>query len=105
MNILNRNGKICVKGVNWFLNVNNCEDIKEANIDEKSCKSTEYQSYRDCIKGTNGCKLINKSCTDTTITNFKSECEFLSSEDGYECYYDGKKCAQANSCASVPKWN
>jgi len=101
MSILIRNKKTCVKGVNGCLDVNNCEDIKEANIDEESCKSTEFESYQDCIKGANGCKLINKSCTDPTITNYESDCELLTSVEGYKCYYDGEKCAQANSCASV----
>ena len=103
MNIRSRDKKTCVKGVNGCLDVNNCEDIKEVNIEEESCKSTEFQSYQNCIKGTSGCKLINITCTDTTITNFESDCEYLSAPNGYKCYYDGEKCAQANSCASVPE--
>lgn len=102
MSILRRNKKTCVKGANGCLDVDYCEDIKGANINEESCKSTEFESYQDCIKETNGCKLITKSCTDTTVTNFENDCEMLlTSDNNYKCYYDGEKCAQANSCASV----
>ena len=93
--------KFCVKGISGCLEVAKCEDAIGADIEENTCKSILVQSYQECIKGTAGCQIKAKSCTDSTIEYEDGICELLKPDEGKQCYYDGSKCTQADSCANV----
>ena len=92
----------CIKGANGCLEAASCEDAKGADIDENVCKQFTVLSYQECAKGTDGCKLNTKSCTDNSITYEEGICDNLAvALNNAKCYYDGTGCVQATSCGTV----
>ena len=92
----------CIKGENGCLEATSCEDAKGADIDENVCKQFTVPSYQECAKGTDGCKLNTKSCTDNSITYEEGICDNLAvAINNAKCYYDGTGCVQATSCGTV----
>ena len=68
----------------------------------KPVKALESQLKKKFKKGTNGCEIETKLCSDTTIENKEENCQYLkTSSTDNKCYYDGENCAEANSCNSV----
>ena len=92
----------CIKGANGCLEAASCEDAKGADIDENVCKQFTVPSYQECAKGTDGCKLNTKSCTDNSIRYEEGICDNLAvAINNAKCYYDGTGCVQATSCGTV----
>ena len=95
--------KFCIKGPEGCLEVAKCEDATGETIENDVCKSIkiQVQSYQECVKGTSGCEIKPRSCTDSTIVYEEGICEHLKPDEDKQCYYDGAKCTQADSCANV----
>ena len=74
-------------------------DLGEATAEQ--CSILEHRVFEECIKDNEGCKINTKACTDTTIEYTEGICDNLKPSTGAKCYYDGVKCAEANSCESV----
>ena len=62
-------GKYCIKGVNGCLEVASCVEATGSTISEEACESIGVLVYQKCKKGSNGCEIETKLCSDTTIEN------------------------------------
>ena len=92
----------CVKGVSGCLEVEFCEDITGEGITDSICANFPVSSHQECVKDNNDCKLKTKICSDTSIVYEGGICGKLgiTLENG-KCYFDGAKCAEANSCETI----
>ena len=93
----------CVKGDMGCLEVAKCEDITGQRITDNICGNFPVASYQRCFAYNNtACQLATKACTDSIDENVEETCGklTLSLENG-KCYYNGAKCAEANSCDTV----
>ena len=95
--------KFCIKGPEGCLEVAKCEDATGETIENDVCKSIkiQVQSFQECVKGTSGCEIKPRSCIDSTIVYEEGICEHLKPDEDKQCYYDGAKCTQADSCTNV----
>ena len=92
----------CIKGANGCLEAASCEEALGANIEDSVCRQFTVPSYQECAKGTDGCKLNTKSCTDNSISYVEGICDNLTVDlNNAKCYYDGAGCVQATSCGTV----
>ena len=95
-------GKYCINGVNGCLEVASCAEATVSTISDEACESIGVLVYQKCKKGTNGCEIETKLCSDTTIENKEENCQYLkTSSTDNKCYYDGENCSEANSCTSI----
>jgi hypothetical protein len=82
-------GKYCIKGVNGCLEVASCAEATGSTISEEACESIGILAYQKCKKGTNGCEIETKLCSDATIENKEENCQYLkTSSTDNKCYYE-----------------
>lgn len=100
--LTHRSNTYCVKGVSGCLEVEFCEDITGEGITDSICANFPVSSHQECIKDNNACKLKTKICSDNSIVYEEGICGKLgiTLENG-KCYFDGAKCAEANSCETI----
>ena len=68
---------------------------------EDQCSKLKVDLGQECIKGTGGCEVKIKTCTDETIQYEDGICDKLTPSANKKCYYNGEKCAEADSCENV----
>ena len=92
----------CIKGVLRYLEVEKCENIPEERITDDIFANFLLSSHQKCVTDNNDCKKTAKIFTDKLIDNIEETSEKLASslENG-KCYYNGGKCAKANSCETI----
>ena len=92
-------GTFCLKGQKGCLEVVNCHELEGSSVEENTCKIIEVPEHQECVKGANGCEIKTKSCIGQTNEIICDDLE--TSSNNNICYYDGKKCTEANSCNNV----
>ena len=68
---------------------------------EDQCSKLKVDLGQECIKGTAGCEVKIKTCTDETIQYEDGICDKLTPSTNKKCYYNGEKCAEADSCENL----
>ena len=92
----------CIKGFLRYLKVEKCENIPEERITDDIFANFLISSHQKCVTDNNDCKLTAKIFTDKLIDNIEETSEKLvSSLENGKCYYNGGKCAKANSCETI----